>query len=82
MMENIDKNIVQRNEENNNNTLSIIDESQSKEKTLQIKSQIHNEDLPIKTKNFLKLQKNIILIIIQNINYLEKVIFYFARWEN
>ena len=54
MLENIDKNIVQRNEENNNNTLSIIDESQSKEKTLQIKSQIQNENLPIKTKKFFK----------------------------
>ena len=47
MLENIEKNIASRNEENNNNTLSIIDESQSKEKTLQIKSQIQNENLPI-----------------------------------
>ena len=58
MLEKIDTNIIERNNENNN-TLSIIDESQSKEKTEQIKSKILNR------------QKNIILIIIQNINYLK-----------
>ena len=53
MLEKIDTNIIERNNENNN-TLSIIDESQSKEKTEQIKSKILNENMPIKIKTQFK----------------------------
>ena len=48
-MENIEKNIVQKSEENNN-TLSIIDDSQSKEKSLPNQTQAQNENIPIKIK--------------------------------
>ena len=46
---NIEKNIVPKSEENNN-TLSIIDDSQSKEKSLPNQTQAQNENIPIKMK--------------------------------
>ena len=52
-MENIEKNIVQKSEENNN-TLSIIDDSQSKEKSLPNQTQAQNENIPIKMKKYFK----------------------------
>ena len=52
-MENIKKNIVPKSEENNN-TLSIIDDSQSKEKSLPNQIQAQNENIPIKIKKNFK----------------------------
>ena len=52
-MENIEKNIVPKSEENNN-TLSIIDDSQSKEKSIPNQTQAQNENIPIKMKKYFK----------------------------